>query len=71
MLWKANPFPDNFEMQFFYTNFTLQLNNLPDGLKEKLAPTDSRLRPDQRALENGTFELAITEKNRLEEKQRT
>ena len=35
-----------------------------------LAPTDTRFRPDQRALENGDFKLADTEKQRLEEKQR-
>ena len=36
----------------------------------KLPPTDSRFRPDQRALENGEFHLAASEKHRLEEKQR-
>ncbi len=35
-----------------------------------LPPTDTRFRPDQRALENGDFKLAAFEKNRLEEKQR-
>ena len=35
-----------------------------------LAPTDSRFRPDQRALEEGNFKLAASEKHRLEEKQR-
>ena len=35
-----------------------------------MAPTDSRLRPDQRALEVGDLELATPEKMRLEEKQR-
>lgn len=43
---------------------------LTDQLKERLPPTDSRLRPDQRALENGDTEIAIKEKNRLEESQR-
>ena len=55
-------------MMFFFTQFSLQLNNLPDYLKDKLPPTDSRLRPDQRALENGNFDLAIEEKARLEDK---
>ena len=32
---------------------SLQINNLSDQLKNKLAPTDSRLRLDIRALENG------------------
>jgi hypothetical protein len=37
-------------------------------MKEQLPPTDSRLRPDQRALENGEFDKASAEKHRLEEK---
>jgi len=39
-------------------------------LKEKLPPTDSRLRPDQRCLENGEYERANAEKLRLEQRQR-
>lgn len=53
-----------------FTYFTLQLNHLPVGLKEILPPTDSRLRPDQRALEEGDLTLATKEKARLEDKQR-
>ncbi len=52
------------------TRSALQLNYLPNELLPNLAPTDSRLRPDQRALENGDFALATSEKLRLEEKQR-
>jgi oxysterol-binding protein 1 len=33
-----------------------------------LPPTDSRLRPDQQAVEKGDFKLAAFEKNRLEDK---
>ncbi|CAN6676254.1 unnamed protein product [Malus baccata var. baccata] len=36
----------------------------------RLPPTDSRLRPDQRHLENGDYELANAEKLRLEQLQR-
>lgn len=39
-------------------------------MKEKLPPTDSRLRPDQRHLENGEFDKANVEKLRLETRQR-
>lgn len=53
-----------------FTNFTLQLNHLPQSLKNKLPPTDSRFRPDQRALENGDLVKAAEEKARLEDKQR-
>ncbi|KAI7739418.1 hypothetical protein M8C21_010761 [Ambrosia artemisiifolia] len=41
-----------------------------DFPREKLPPTDSRLRPDQRCLENGEYEMANAEKLRLEQRQR-
>ena len=44
---------------------------MSDELRERLPPTDSRLRPDQRALENGDLKAASTEKHRIEEKQRS
>jgi hypothetical protein len=50
-----------------FSHFTLQLNLLNDTLKAKLPPTDSRFRPDQRAMELGDYEGATREKLRLEE----
>lgn len=38
--------------------------------RPKLAPTDSRYRPDIRKMEEGNIDLASEEKTRLEEKQR-
>jgi hypothetical protein len=58
------------EENYYFTEFTTNLNHLTDEMKEVIAPTDSRLRPDQQALEFGDFEKASAEKNRLEEKQR-
>ncbi|XP_021292603.1 oxysterol-binding protein-related protein 1D [Herrania umbratica] len=52
------------------TPFAISLNELTPGLLEKLPPTDSRLRPDQRHLENGEYEMANAEKLRLEQLQR-
>nr|XP_043623502.1 oxysterol-binding protein-related protein 1D [Erigeron canadensis] len=52
------------------TSFAISLNEITPGLREKLPPTDSRLRPDQRHLENGEYELANSEKLRLEQLQR-
>ncbi|CAI9756337.1 unnamed protein product [Fraxinus pennsylvanica] len=52
------------------TPFAISLNEVTPGLREKLPPTDSRLRPDQRHLENGEYELANSEKLRLEQLQR-
>lgn len=47
-------------------NLVLMLLNM----QENLPPTDSRLRPDQRYLENGEYEMANSEKLRLEQRQR-
>ncbi|XP_022726917.1 oxysterol-binding protein-related protein 1D-like isoform X2 [Durio zibethinus] len=52
------------------TPFAISLNELTPGLLEKLPPTDTRLRPDQRHLENGEYEMANAEKLRLEQLQR-
>jgi hypothetical protein len=48
----------------------MQLNFLPEDLKPKLPPTDSRFREDQRAYEQGNIELATKEKSKLEDNQR-
>lgn len=58
------------ESRYNMTKFAICLNELTPGLKEKLPPTDSRLRPDQHALEEGVYDQANTEKKRLEVKQR-
>ena len=50
------------------THHQLQFNYLPNEIRDLLPPTDTRFRPDQRALENGDFKLAEAEKHRLEEK---
>lgn len=68
LLWKCTQNPEKYDWQYFFTNFAMQLNNLPEDLKKRLPISDSRLRPDQRALENGEYDLAASEKHRLEEK---
>lgn len=55
---------------YYFTDFSSNLNYMSDELKAELPPTDSRFRPDQKALERGDLELASSEKSRLEEKQR-
>ena len=67
LVWNKEPYPDNWEYMYGMSHFALQFNHLPNTLKPYLPPTDSRLRPDIRALENGDFKLAAYEKNRLEE----
>ncbi|XAR70441.1 hypothetical protein NMG60_11027290 [Bertholletia excelsa] len=67
-LWKRCKSPN--VTRYNMTSFAITLNELTPGLQEKLPPTDSRLRPDQRHLENGEYEKANAEKLRLERRQR-
>ncbi|KAH1100406.1 hypothetical protein GLYMA_13G083300v4 [Glycine max] len=69
LLWKRSK-PPKFPTRYNFTRFAITLNELTPGLKEKLPPTDSRLRPDQRHLENGEYDMANSEKLRLEQRQR-
>ncbi|XP_042973542.1 oxysterol-binding protein-related protein 1C-like [Carya illinoinensis] len=69
LLWKRSK-PSEYPTRYNLTRFAITLNELTLGLKEKLPPTDSRLRPDQRYLENGEYEKANAEKLRLEQRQR-
>ncbi|XP_052190349.1 oxysterol-binding protein-related protein 1C-like [Diospyros lotus] len=69
LLWKRSK-PLDFPTKYNLTRFALTLNELTPELKEKLPPTDSRLRPDQRCLENGLYDMANAEKLRLEQRQR-
>jgi hypothetical protein len=48
------------------SHFSIQLNYFPKRLHNVVAPTDTRRRPDQRALENGDMKTAAAEKERLE-----
>lgn len=57
--------PDS-EKYYSFTELACQLNEMEEGI----APTDSRLRPDQRLMELGMWDEANIEKLRLEEKQR-
>lgn len=69
-VWAKTPYSLDWEHMYGMTQHQLQFNQLTESLAAHLAPTDTRFRPDQRALENGDFKLAEAEKHRLEEKQR-
>ncbi|XP_020277002.1 oxysterol-binding protein-related protein 2A-like isoform X1 [Asparagus officinalis] len=69
LLWKRSD-PTLHPNRYNLSSFAITLNELKPELKEKLPPTDSRLRPDQRHLENGEYEKANAEKLRLEQRQR-
>uniref|UniRef100_A0A672QP11 Oxysterol binding protein 2 n=1 Tax=Sinocyclocheilus grahami TaxID=75366 RepID=A0A672QP11_SINGR len=66
LMWKKYPLPENAENMHYFSSLALTLNELEDGM----APTDSRLRPDQRLMEVGLWDEANAEKQRLEERQR-
>lgn len=70
VIWRKHPYPEQWEYMYGFTRFMLQMNYFPKQLRKIVAPTDTRWRPDQRALENGDIPNATVEKNRLEEKQR-
>ena len=60
----------NFREQYCFSEFALNSNNLSVDLARTLPPTDSRFRPDMRALEFGNIDIATFEKHRLEKSQR-
>lgn len=68
-LWRKAPSPPD-PTRYHLTSFSIQLNELTPGLHEKVAPTDCRLRPDQAYTEQGMWDEANAEKQRLEHKQR-
>lgn len=71
-LWEVAPRPSSSAEYFNFTLFAMRLNEFEDGMEvpRTLCPTDSRLRPDIRKLENGEMDGAAAEKTRLEEAQR-
>jgi hypothetical protein len=70
VLWRIAPFPKNSRELYGFTSFGITLHEITPDLADKLPPTDSRLRTDVTALENGDLDRAETEKNRIEEAQR-
>lgn len=70
VIWEAGPLVPDANKNWGFTAFAACLNQLSSGDKKLLPPTDSRLRPDQRALEEGDLDEAEALKARLEERQR-
>lgn len=67
LVWQANTRP---KIPFNLTEFATSLNAPQKSLVEWLPRTDTRFRPDQRAMEEGRYDDAAKDKNRVEEKQR-
>ncbi|GAB66593.1 oxysterol-binding protein/PH domain containing protein [Plasmodium cynomolgi strain B] len=74
-VWRAPKRPKHSELYYGFNSMTVELNEITpeyDPTKgASIACTDCRFRPDQRSYENGNIEIAMSEKQRLENKQRT
>lgn len=66
VMWRKDPFHEKVAWMYGMSHYHLQLNYFPKRLQQAVAPTDTRRRPDQRALENGDMITAAVEKDRLE-----
>ncbi|XP_036394353.1 oxysterol-binding protein-related protein 3 isoform X2 [Megalops cyprinoides] len=69
-IWRANAMPADHEQYYGFTKFAIELNELDPAEKPLLPPTDTRLRLDQRLLEEGNVEAAEVQKQRIEQLQR-
>ncbi|KAI4123176.1 MAG: hypothetical protein LQ347_006256, partial [Umbilicaria vellea] len=69
-LWSVADLVPNAVKTYGFTAFAATLNQITPIEADKLPPTDSRLRPDQRAVEVGDLDSAESLKTRLEEAQR-
>lgn len=69
-IWTANDLVPDAGKRYGLTTFAASLNEITPVEREKVAPTDSRLRPDQRYLEEGDLDKAEDFKAKLEEAQR-
>ena len=65
-LWQKNALPIRAEKMYFFSSFALTLNDDEPGI----APTDSRLRPDQKMMEKANWDRANELKLALEDAQR-
>lgn len=69
-VWETGKLVNNYTKRFGFTEFAASLNEITPIEKSKMAPTDSRLRPDQRVYEDGNVDIAEDMKLNLEEMQR-
>jgi oxysterol-binding protein-related protein 3/6/7 len=69
-IWRAGKLVDNAAQVYGLTAFAASLNEITPLEKGKAAPTDSRMRPDQRLAEEGKLDDAEKWKVKLEEAQR-
>ena len=69
-VWRVGSLVENAASTYGLTSFAAGLNEITAIERDRLPPTDSRLRPDQRLAEQGDLDQAEEWKVRLEEAQR-
>ncbi|KAG8529430.1 uncharacterized protein KY384_006067 [Bacidia gigantensis] len=69
-IWTVGELVPDAVKRYGFTSFAASLNEITSLEKDNLPPSDSRLRPDQRAAEDGDLDIAEDLKARLEEAQR-
>lgn len=69
-IWKVGPLVPDAPKVYGFTSFAAALNEITPIEHGHLPPTDSRLRPDQQALERSEVDRAEQLKARLEQRQR-
>ena len=69
-IWSVAELVQDAAKRYGFTTFAASLNEITPIEKGRLPPTDSRLRPDQRAAEDSDFDEAEMLKGKLEEAQR-
>ncbi|RJE26687.1 Oxysterol binding protein [Aspergillus sclerotialis] len=70
-IWSAGALVPNAPKHYGFTAFAATLNEITLIEQDKLPPTDCRLRPDQKALEDNDLDKAEEVKVKLEEAQRS
>ncbi len=57
-VFRATPKVPDQERMYGFTEFTCNLNYINDEMRKTLPPTDTRLRPDQRLMEEAKYDEA-------------
>lgn len=70
LIWRPGTMPEEHEQYYGFTRFAMELNEAEHELLSLLPATDTRFRPDQRALEEGNLAAAESLKLQLETSQR-
>ncbi|QLL33374.1 hypothetical protein HG536_0E02850 [Torulaspora globosa] len=70
VIWQAGKLVPDSRKKYGFTVFTANLNEITEIERDNLPPTDSRLRPDIKAYEEGNVQKAETLKLKLEQAQR-